>query len=28
LYNQALLMEGLPVEDPLAFSNDICKLMK
>jgi molecular chaperone HtpG len=28
LYNQALLMEGLPVEDPLSFSNDICKLMK
>ena len=27
-YNQALLMEGLSVEDPLAFSNDICKLMK
>jgi len=27
LYNQALLMEGLPVEDPLAFSNDICRLM-
>jgi molecular chaperone HtpG len=28
LYSQALLMEGLSVEDPLAFSNDICKLMK
>jgi molecular chaperone HtpG len=28
LYNQALLMEGLSVEDPLSFSNDICKLMK
>ena len=28
LYNQALLMEGLSVEDPLAFSNDICALMK
>jgi molecular chaperone HtpG len=27
LYNQALLMEGLSVEDPLAFSNNICKLM-
>ncbi|WP_100372110.1 molecular chaperone HtpG [Bacillus sp. FJAT-45037] len=27
LYNQALLIEGLPVEDPLAFSNDICKVM-
>lgn len=28
LYNQALLMEGLFVEDPLAFSNDICRLMR
>ncbi len=28
LYNQALLMEGLTVADPLAFSNDICKLME
>ncbi|HPO05002.1 MAG TPA: molecular chaperone HtpG [Bacillota bacterium] len=27
LYNQALLIEGLSVEDPLEFSNDICKLM-
>lgn len=27
LYNQALLIEGLPVEDPVAFSNDICNLM-
>ncbi len=27
LYNQALLIEGLPVEDPVAFSNAICKLM-
>lgn len=27
LYNQALLIEGLSVEDPLGFSNDICKLM-
>ena len=27
LYNQALLMEGLSVEDPLVFSNNICKLM-
>jgi molecular chaperone HtpG len=27
LYNQALLIEGLPVEDPVAFSNDICKVM-
>lgn len=28
LYNQALLIEGLPVSDPVDFSNDICKLMK
>ncbi|CAM3181033.1 molecular chaperone HtpG [Sporolactobacillus spathodeae] len=27
LYNQALLVEGLPVQDPVAFANDICKLM-
>ncbi len=27
LYNQALLMEGLTVEDPLEFSSQICKLM-
>jgi molecular chaperone HtpG len=27
LYNQALLIEGLPVEDPVAFTNDICKVM-
>ncbi|OQB25106.1 MAG: Chaperone protein HtpG [Firmicutes bacterium ADurb.Bin182] len=27
LYNQALLMEGLSVADPLEFSNEICKLM-
>jgi molecular chaperone HtpG len=27
LYNQALLIEGLPLEDPVAFTNDICKLM-
>ena len=27
LYNQALLIEGFPVEDPVAFSNAICKLM-
>lgn len=27
LYNQALLIEGLSIEDPLEFSNDICKLM-
>ncbi|PAD76424.1 molecular chaperone HtpG [Paenibacillus campinasensis] len=27
LYNQALLIEGLPVADPLEFTNDICKIM-
>lgn len=27
LYNQALLIEGLIVEDPLEFTNNICKLM-
>ncbi|MBQ0079552.1 MAG: molecular chaperone HtpG [Eubacterium sp.] len=27
LFNQALLIEGLPVEDPVEFSNAICKLM-
>ncbi|WP_211746848.1 molecular chaperone HtpG [Paenibacillus sp. Marseille-Q4541] len=27
LYNQALLIEGLQVEDPVAFTNDICKIM-
>lgn len=27
LYNQALLIEGLPIQDPVAFSNDICKVM-
>lgn len=27
LYNQALLIEGLSVEDPVAFTNDICKVM-
>ena len=28
LYNQALLVEGLAVEDPVEFANNICKLMK
>ena len=28
LYNQALLIEGLPIDDPVAFSNSICELMK
>ncbi|NWQ40800.1 molecular chaperone HtpG [Bacillus sp. EB106-08-02-XG196] len=27
LYNQALLIEGLPIQDPVEFSNDICKIM-
>ncbi|MCI9596305.1 MAG: molecular chaperone HtpG [Firmicutes bacterium] len=27
LYDQALLIEGLPVEDPVAFSNAVCKLI-
>ena len=27
LYNQALLIEGMPLKDPLDFSNKICKLM-
>lgn len=27
LYNQALLIEGMPVEDPIEFSNAICNLM-
>lgn len=28
LYNQALLIEGLPIEDPVSFSNAICDLMQ
>ncbi len=28
LYNQALLIEGLPINDPVDFTNDICKIMK
>ncbi len=28
LYNQALLIEGLPIEDPVQYANDICSLMK
>lgn len=28
LYSQALLIEGLPVSDPVEFTNDICKIMK
>jgi len=27
LYNQALLIEGLPIVDPVEFTNDICKIM-
>jgi Molecular chaperone, HSP90 family len=27
LYNQALLIEGLSVEDPVQFADDICKIM-
>lgn len=27
LYNQALLIEGLQVSDPVEFTNDICKIM-
>lgn len=28
LYNQALLIEGLPIDDPVQFANDVCGLMK
>ena len=28
LYNEALLIEGLTISDPVEFTNDICKLMK
>lgn len=27
LYDQALLIEGLPIDDPVEFSNSICELM-
>lgn len=27
LYNQALLIEGLPIGDPVEFTNNICKIM-
>lgn len=27
LYNQALLIEGLPLQDPVDFANDLCKVM-
>lgn len=28
LYNQAMLIEGLPIEDPIQFSKDLSKIMK
>jgi molecular chaperone HtpG len=28
LYDQALLMEGLPIDDPVAFSNAVCSLIE
>lgn len=28
LYNQALLIEGLPLNDPVEFTNNICKIMQ
>lgn len=28
LYDQALLIEGLPIDDPIDFSNSVCELMK
>lgn len=28
LYNQALLIEGLPISDPVEFTNNICSIMK
>ncbi|MBR0137193.1 MAG: molecular chaperone HtpG, partial [Erysipelotrichaceae bacterium] len=28
LYQQALLIEGMNIEDPVGFSNEICKLME
>jgi molecular chaperone HtpG len=28
LYNQALLIEGLPINDPVEFTNSMCKIMK
>ncbi|MGU3471383.1 molecular chaperone HtpG [Paenibacillus sp. D51F] len=27
LYNQAMLIEGLPIEDPVEFTNQICQVM-
>ena len=28
LYDQALLIEGLPLEDPVAYAQLVCELMK
>jgi len=28
LYDCALLIEGLPIEDPVSYTNDICELMQ
>lgn len=28
LYNQALLIEGLSIEDPVQYANDVCQLLK
>nr|WP_312578819.1 molecular chaperone HtpG [Sedimentibacter sp.] len=28
LYNQALLIEGLPIEDPVQYANDVCELLR
>ena len=28
LYDQALLIEGLPLEDPVEYANLVCKLMQ
>jgi len=28
LYNQACLIEGLPIDDPVEYTNKICKIMK
>jgi molecular chaperone HtpG len=27
LYNQALLIEGLPLDDPVEYANNVCKVM-
>ena len=28
LYDQALLIEGLPIEDPVAYAQAVCELMQ